>query len=139
MGWPLDPARPCILGLKPIEVLSFWHILKKNIKVTLMFGVVCLGIKNASVRLIHCTVMYKTLFHHYIFGCSASPFFEPILFHFIEEISFWASQVDNFWTPVPVLLLDCTFFAIVGVRDSRTTANYTSSLKNKTKKYLSFQ
>merc|ERR1719270_2380490 len=71
--------------------------------------------------------MTLTLRTH-IFHWQDSSFFETILFHFVEQISFRAPEVDNFWAAVPVLLLDGALLAVVGVRDPRAPADDAAAL-----------
>ena len=57
------------------------------------------------------------------------PLFESVFFAFIEQIGFGGTQVDNLGTAVSIFLLNGALFAVVGVRDSGTTANHTPTIE----------
>lgn len=59
----------------------------------------------------------------------ASSFLEPVLLHFVEEVGLGAAEVDDLGTAVPILLLDRALLAVVGVGDTRPSADNTPTLE----------
>ena len=57
-----------------------------------------------------------------------SSFLKTVLFHLVEKVSFRASEIHNFGTTVPILLLDCALLAVVGVGDARPATDDTPAL-----------
>jgi len=55
--------------------------------------------------------------------------FKPIFFPFVKQVCFWTTQIHNFGTSITILFLNCTFLAVVGIWDTRTSTNYTPPLK----------
>lgn len=53
---------------------------------------------------------------------------EPVLLSLIEQVRFGGSQVNNLWTAVSVLFLDRALLAVVGIRDTGSSTDDTSSL-----------
>merc|ERR1719420_1125143 len=66
-------------------------------------------------------------------GDCASPigyftFFEPILFHLVEQVCLAATQVDNLWTPISVLLLHSALLTVIRITDARAPTDDTPAL-----------
>lgn len=60
---------------------------------------------------------------------SSSPFLKTIFLAFIKQICFSAPQINNFWTPIPIFLLLCALFAIVGIGYTNPSADNASTLE----------
>lgn len=46
----------------------------------------------------------------------------------VEQIRFRAAQINDLRATIAILFLDRTFFAVIGVGNTRPTANYASTL-----------
>ena len=56
------------------------------------------------------------------------PLFEPVFLSLVKQIRFRWSQIHDLWTSVSILFLNRTFLAVVGIRNTRTTTDHTSTL-----------
>lgn len=57
------------------------------------------------------------------------PPFETILLPFVEQIGLRTAQIDNLRTSVTILLLYRTLFTIVGIGNTRATADHAPALQ----------
>ena len=105
------------LGSKPKKLLSFWHFCKKLV----------LGTNWKKCRLDNW--IGDPQIQIFTTQMCGSPLLESILFHFIEQIRFWAAKVDNLWTAVSVLLLYGALLAVVSIRYAWPSTNHTTTLK----------
>ena len=61
--------------------------------------------------------------------CTQLSFLESIFLPLIEQIRLGGTQVDNFRTPVSILLLLDAFSTVVGIRHARPPAHHTPALQ----------
>jgi len=57
-----------------------------------------------------------------------SPLFESIFLPFVEKIRLRTSKIYNLWTSISIFFLNCAFFAIICITNTRSSTNHTSSL-----------
>lgn len=54
---------------------------------------------------------------------------EAVLLALVEQICLGTSEIDNLGAAVAVLFLNCALFAVIGIRNSSSSTDHTSSLK----------
>jgi len=54
--------------------------------------------------------------------------FETIFFSFVKEVGLGAAKVDNFGTPISILLLLAALATVIRIGDARPTADHASTL-----------
>lgn len=57
-----------------------------------------------------------------------SPLLEAVFFAFIEEICLRASQIDNLWATISILLLDGALLTVISIGDSGASTDHTAPL-----------